>query len=182
MAGRSFAVHNKQLPACIEQMSETVPKCFDARVWKLYLREAWREVLNRPAELAKLERGQVPDYCADCSTAYREQMAAAGNCHPPSGAEVPPLATDSSLPAIAPVSPGSAAGGLSIESAGEACMVRSNPAARVAGKVAAGVVVRQRGKQNTAASDPPDRRQAGTRELATHPGGLVPPGSATEGS
>lgn len=143
MAGRQFAAANKTPPACITRMGETVPACFDAKQWGLYLHEVWRQSLNRPAELARLERGARPDFCSDCSYAYRLAMTEAGRCNPPAGADAPPLEQVPSLPACGPVSHGSAAGAFSSDPAGELHMDRSNPAARVAGTVAAEASGRQ---------------------------------------
>jgi len=153
MAGRQFAAHNRQPPACIQRMGEKVPACFTAAQWSSYLRECWRQALSRAKELAKLERGQVPDYCSDCSSRYRTEQTALGTCHPPARAEVPPLEQSPSLPAYGPVSPGSAAGGFSSDSAGELHMDRSDSAARVAEKVAAEAPDRQQRERVAGASD-----------------------------
>lgn len=153
MAGRQFAAANKTPPACITRMGETVPACFDAKQWGLYLHEVWRQSLNRPAELARLERGARPDFCSDCSYAYRLAMTEAGRCNPPAGADAPPLEQVPSLPACGPVSPGSAAGVLSSDPAGELHMDSSDSAARVAGKVAAGAPDRQQREREAGSSD-----------------------------
>jgi len=83
MGGRSFDVRNKALPACVEQMAEKPPLCFSQPIWRLYLVDSYREVLNKPGERARMSRGVVPDFCGDCPRKHREAMRAAGLCRPP---------------------------------------------------------------------------------------------------
>lgn len=83
MGGRSFDVRNKALPACVEQMAANPPPCFTQPIWRLYLVDSYREVLNRPGERARMSRGVVPDFCEDCPREHREAMRVAGRCEPP---------------------------------------------------------------------------------------------------
>jgi hypothetical protein len=83
MGGRSFDARNKQLPAAVEAMAQHPPACFDQRIWRLFLVDCYRGALNNPAERARMDRMQRPDYCSDCARAHREQMLAAGRCQPP---------------------------------------------------------------------------------------------------
>lgn len=91
MAGRQFASANRVPPACITRMGATVPACFTPSQWALYLHECWRQALNRPKDLAKLERGTLPMYCEGCTVAYMRSMQEAGRCKPPNGAITPDM-------------------------------------------------------------------------------------------
>lgn len=82
MGGRSFDARNKQLPAAVEAMASDPPACFDSKIWRLFLVECYRGALNAPGERARMDRGQRPDYCADCARAHREQMLKEGRCKP----------------------------------------------------------------------------------------------------
>lgn len=82
-AVRRFDTGNKADPQAVEQLAAQVPACFDARIWRLWLQEYWRSVLNRPDLRRAFERGQTPDYCAECTAAHRAKREAQGRCHPP---------------------------------------------------------------------------------------------------
>lgn len=83
MGGRSFDARNKALPASIERMAENPPACFDKPMWRLFLVDCYRGVLNLPGERARMDRGVRPDYCSDCTRANREAKRAQGRCKPP---------------------------------------------------------------------------------------------------
>jgi hypothetical protein len=87
IAVRRFDTGNKGAPAIVDRMASKVPACFDARMWRLWLQEFWRSVLNAPDQRRAFERGQVPDYCAECTREHRAARLAQGRCHPPAGAE-----------------------------------------------------------------------------------------------
>lgn len=89
MGGRQFNAVNKSVPACVERMAEKVPACFTRPTWRLYLLDHYRGTLNDPAARARMNRDEVPDYCADCSLAYAHDMRASMRCRPPVGAETP---------------------------------------------------------------------------------------------
>jgi hypothetical protein len=86
-AVRRFDSSNKGAPQAVEQMAASVPACFDAVMWRLWLQEFWRSVLNLPDQRRAFERGQVPDYCAECTKAHRASRTAQGRCNPPAGAQ-----------------------------------------------------------------------------------------------
>lgn len=89
MGGRRFDVPNKDAPECVERMAETVPACFERKVWRLYLLDCYRLTLNAAAERARMQRGEVPPYCEDCSRTHAEAMRARMRCRPPVGALTP---------------------------------------------------------------------------------------------
>lgn len=97
MAGRQFDALNKALPEPVEQMLLNVPACFDQVSWRLYAIEAWRSVLNDPAERAAMSRGRRPDYCSSCTPQYQQRMQAAGRCFPPQLTPPPAIEAGSSV-------------------------------------------------------------------------------------
>ncbi len=89
MGGRQFSRYNADAPQCVQRMGESPPACFDKAQWVLYLREAYKQTLNRPAARKKFERGSLPDYCCDCTAEHRAEMHSSARCFPPSGCEPP---------------------------------------------------------------------------------------------
>lgn len=79
---RHYVHTNTELPTGVLAIVRTPPACFERRIWELYVDEAWRETLNDRAARVRMERGQRPDHCSDCTAAYRERMEAQGRCQP----------------------------------------------------------------------------------------------------
>lgn len=87
---RPFDAPNAGTPAAVQALAVQTPACFRSRdAWVLYLREVWRSVLDDAPARKRMERGQVPDYCADCVVSHQVAMQIAGRCKPPEGAETP---------------------------------------------------------------------------------------------
>lgn len=87
---RPFDAQNAALPAAVTALAEQTPACFRRRDdWVLYLREVWRSALDDGPARRRIERGQLPDYCADCALSHQVAMQIAGRCKPPEGAETP---------------------------------------------------------------------------------------------
>lgn len=89
MGGRKFAQYNKADPEPVVRLLDKRPPCFDAAGWRLYLLDVHRGTLNDPANRQRLVRGELPDYCAECTARYQEQMQAQGKCCPPPAANHP---------------------------------------------------------------------------------------------
>jgi hypothetical protein len=89
MGGRRFNATNKAMPECVVQMAAKPPACFDSRTWTLFLADCYRGALNNPSARARLNRGEVPDFCGDCTKAHAEAMRACMRCRPPVGAITP---------------------------------------------------------------------------------------------
>lgn len=100
MAGRHFNAKNTAPPECVVKMSATVPACFKADVWAGFLRDTWTLALHDGAARHRMERGQVPDYCIECTSEHRRAMTAAGRCHPPPGAQAPAIGRDKEAPNV----------------------------------------------------------------------------------
>lgn len=89
MGGRQFDVCNRAAPACVERMAQSVPACFEARVWRIYLVDHYRGTLNDPAARARMNRGETPDFCSDCTREHALAMSASMRCRPPMDAITP---------------------------------------------------------------------------------------------
>lgn len=89
MGGRHFDQRNRRTPACVIQLAAEPPACFTPVQWREYLEDCWRGTLNDMLARNRLNRGERPDYCSDCTKGYQARMQAAGRCHPPVGANDP---------------------------------------------------------------------------------------------
>lgn len=84
MGGRHFAQYNKATPEVVVRLLPARPACFtDPRDWLNYLMDVHRGTLNDPPNRQRLIRGELPDYCSDCSAQYQARMQAQGKCCPP---------------------------------------------------------------------------------------------------
>lgn len=86
MGGRNFAQYNKADPAAVAALMDKCPPCFERPIWRIYLLDVHRAVLDDKPNRLRLHRGECPDYCDDCVTGWRDKMRAAGRCHPPENA------------------------------------------------------------------------------------------------
>lgn len=82
MGGRKFAQYNVADPLPVVRLLDQRPPCFDAPGWRLYLLDVHRGTLNDAANRARLIRGELPDYCAECTAQFQERMQAQGKCCP----------------------------------------------------------------------------------------------------
>jgi hypothetical protein len=82
MSGRRFDVANTERPRGLERVIAIVPACFTPEQWTEYIEEHWRYLINNPSGRARLVRGEMPDFCTDCTQGYMRNMRALGRCHP----------------------------------------------------------------------------------------------------
>lgn len=88
---RQWGATNTQRPVWFARLAEQQPACFaDASSWEQYLEAVHGESMDDESLRAKLNRGQVPDICSDCTARHQRRMHAAGRCEPPPHAS-PPL-------------------------------------------------------------------------------------------
>lgn len=88
---RQWGATNLQRPVWLMVLSQARPACFqDAQTWESYLEAVHDDALDNEALRARLNRGQVPDICDDCTARHQRRMHAAGRCAPPANA-TPPL-------------------------------------------------------------------------------------------
>jgi hypothetical protein len=80
---RPFNAQNEQLPACVRELAQLPPLCFDKPIWVLWLQSSWSSVLNDPVARKAMERGRAPDYCSECTKGYQAKRMAEGRCAPP---------------------------------------------------------------------------------------------------
>lgn len=73
------------LPPELGAMADEVPACFDRAGWVMWLSDTWHKPLDNAAERGAMRRGIVPDYCAECTRAYRVEMAEHGRCERAAG-------------------------------------------------------------------------------------------------
>lgn len=93
MGGRQFNQRNSAPPACVEEMALKVPPCFDRKMWRLWVEDSYRLVMNDKAGLARITRGEIPNYCEECTLGHQAKMLAAKRCFPPAAAHcsgIPP--------------------------------------------------------------------------------------------
>ncbi|HEY1129182.1 MAG TPA: hypothetical protein VGF12_07245 [Roseateles sp.] len=55
----------------------------------MFLVDCYRGALNRPSALSRMNRGEVPAYCGDCTLEHAQAMQACMKCRPPVGAVTP---------------------------------------------------------------------------------------------
>lgn len=79
---RPFNTPNEELPACVQKLAEQVPACFDRVIWVSWLQSSWSSVLNDTVARKQMERGRVPDYCAECTCGHQDRMREQGRCFP----------------------------------------------------------------------------------------------------
>lgn len=88
---RVWNATNAKRPVWFAKMVEQQPACFaDERTWERYLEAVHDESIDDESLRARLNRGQVPDICSDCTASYQLRMHAARRCEPPAHAS-PPL-------------------------------------------------------------------------------------------
>ncbi|MFY9479138.1 MAG: hypothetical protein WAQ08_15950 [Aquabacterium sp.] len=80
---RTFGALNKTDPVWLTPMATQVPACYTPEAWANYLQSVRDEAQDDEVLRARLRRGQVPDYCADCTRGHQRRMVAAGKCAPP---------------------------------------------------------------------------------------------------
>lgn len=83
MGGRQFSQYNKADPDPVVRLMEKRPQCFRPEDWRLYLLDVHRGTLNDQPSRQRLIRGELPDFCRECTENYRSRMEAQGKCHPP---------------------------------------------------------------------------------------------------
>lgn len=88
---RGFGTLNKAHPVWLVRMSKTVPSCFDHPAWVSYLEGVQLESQDNNPLRMSLHRGQVPDYCAECTSQHQKRMHRLDRCAPPAGAQSPLL-------------------------------------------------------------------------------------------
>lgn len=88
---RQWGATNINKPVWYAAMSRSQPACFSGpESWASYLEAVHEESLDDESLRARLNRGQVPDICSDCTARHQRRMHAAGRCSPPANA-TPPL-------------------------------------------------------------------------------------------
>jgi hypothetical protein len=92
---RTFGSPNDTPPKWFTAMSANPPACFDRQQWTLYLESVRDESQDNASMRAKLCRGQVPDYCAECTAQHQRRKVRQDKCHPPAGACTPLLPIES---------------------------------------------------------------------------------------
>lgn len=79
---RTFDARNAALPLHIEAMNAMRPDCFTSGDWASFLSECSRQAIGNAAMRAALRRGEIPNWCSECTQGYRARMLADGKCHP----------------------------------------------------------------------------------------------------
>jgi hypothetical protein len=79
---RPFGSSNHDAPQWLTRMSAKAPACYAPVTWMSYLRGVQAESQDNDALRAKLNRGQVPNYCLGCTSAHRKTMRAQRKCTP----------------------------------------------------------------------------------------------------
>ena len=89
---RTFGSLNKDRPTWFALVSPMRPACFVSQSgWDSYLDSVHAESVNDEALRGRLNRGEVPDFCCDCTARHQRRMHQAGLCVPPPGASSPLL-------------------------------------------------------------------------------------------
>lgn len=86
---RTFGSYNSNAPRWLQRMSAQTPACFSHPQWVLYLESVQDEAQEDNALRMRLNRGQIPDYCKECTDRHQRKMVRDGKCHPPAGAITP---------------------------------------------------------------------------------------------
>jgi hypothetical protein len=79
---RGFDELNEIPPACVIQLGQRPPECFEPTQWIEWLKDAWRSVYDDPAKKRQMQRMRPPNHCEDCTASHQSQMLAAGKCNP----------------------------------------------------------------------------------------------------
>lgn len=88
---RQWGATNINKPVWYAVLSKAQPACFSGPdSWASYLEAVHEESLDDESLRARLNRGQVPDICSDCTARHQRRMHTAGRCQPPPNA-TPPL-------------------------------------------------------------------------------------------
>jgi hypothetical protein len=84
---RTFGALDNEPPKWFKTMSANPPACFAQDRWVLYLTSVRDESQGNASLRARLCRGQLPNYCAECTTKHRTAMKKAKRCHPHAAAQ-----------------------------------------------------------------------------------------------
>lgn len=79
MASR-FHRPNVEPPAWMQVLLQRQPECFDASQWRLYLGGVRDQAMGDRTLRKDLERGGMPDFCADCTPERRRAMVRENRC------------------------------------------------------------------------------------------------------
>lgn len=89
---RTFGALNRERPAWFALVSPTRPACFVTQpAWESYLDGVHADSMDDEALRARLNRGERPDFCGDCTAKHQRRMHRSGLCSPPAGAQSPLL-------------------------------------------------------------------------------------------
>lgn len=78
---------NNNWPTWAVVLLDERPACFSDESWAEYLTAVHGVAMADPALRKRLERGGMPEYCADCTQAHRQAMERDSSCWPLKGFE-----------------------------------------------------------------------------------------------
>jgi len=78
---RTFDARNKALPVAVLNMADQQPACFSSREsWVEWLDSNYHATLGDGRARSAINRGQVPDFCCDCTRSHEARMTEQGRC------------------------------------------------------------------------------------------------------